>query len=167
MELALDPHFLRHRTGHRAVVDNTNDHSCLAQILGHENVNTIKRNMQRTRMQIAQATEPGTCWPRCKKETQLPKQVSFCGKSILPYLLPLSISVLLQLFSFVIGLLSRFFLLLIHSIVIGLIGHREFLLIVCKGLDTGYSGAFDYSRRETCRMIRLAEPPPAPPEFSN
>jgi hypothetical protein len=167
MELALDPHFRWHCTGHQFVVDNTNDRSCLPQILGHENVNTIKRNVLRTRKQIAQATEPGTCWPRCKKEAQLPKQVSLCGNSILPDLLPLSISVLLQLFSFVFGLLSLFFLLLIHAIVIGLIGHRDSFLIVFKGLDTGYSGVFDYSRRETCRMIRSAEPPSAPPEFSN
>ena len=112
------------------------------QILGPENVNTIKQYVLGPRKQIAQATEPATCRPTCKNETQLPQQVSLCGNSILPYLRPLSISVLLQLFSFLIGLLSLGFLLLIHSIVIGLIGHRDFLLIVFKGLDTGYPGRF-------------------------
>jgi hypothetical protein len=94
-------------------------------------------------------------------DRRLPKQGSLRGKSILPNFRPLSISVLLQLFSFLIGLLSLCFLLLIHSLVIGLIGHRDFLLIVCKGLDTGYPGTFDYSRRTRRRMMAKT-----PPQFS-
>jgi site-specific recombinase XerD len=42
---------------HRFLADNGNDLVSLAQILGHENLNTTKRYVQRTEGQLAESVE--------------------------------------------------------------------------------------------------------------
>jgi len=53
----IHPHLLRHTMAHRFLADNGNDLVSLAQILGHENLNTTKRYVQRTERQLSDAVE--------------------------------------------------------------------------------------------------------------
>jgi site-specific recombinase XerD len=53
----LHPHLLRHTMAHQFLEDNPGDLVALAQILGHENLNTTKRYVQKTEQQLSDAAD--------------------------------------------------------------------------------------------------------------